>query len=58
MVVDAPETKIVDTFRIACDGGGEALGHPKVWLQIPTDRDGLSALIVTVKSFTETLRLN
>ena len=38
MVVDAPETKIVDTFRIACDGGGGALGHPKVWLQIPTDR--------------------
>jgi len=28
----------VDTFRVACDGGDGALGHPKVWLQIPTDR--------------------
>ena len=38
MVVEAPETKVVDTFRVACDGGDGALGHPKVWLQIPADR--------------------
>ncbi len=38
MVVDAPETKIVNTFRVSCDGGGGALGHPKVWLQIPMDK--------------------
>lgn len=34
---DVPETEIVDTFRIACDGGGPASGHPRVWLQIPHD---------------------
>ncbi len=32
-----PETKIVDSYRIACDGGEGALGHPRVWLQIPHD---------------------
>jgi uncharacterized Zn-finger protein len=32
-----PETKVVDTYRIACDGGEGALGHPRVWLQIPKD---------------------
>ncbi len=35
MVTAAPETKVVDSFRVACDGGGGALGHPRVWLQIP-----------------------
>ncbi|MEE9388481.1 MAG: zinc-finger domain-containing protein [Paracoccaceae bacterium] len=34
MTIDAPETEIVDTNRIACDGGGAAHGHPRVWLQI------------------------
>lgn len=34
-----PETDIVKTRRIACDGasdipGGAALGHPRVWLEI------------------------
>jgi len=32
--IDAPETEEVPTRRIACDGGGGALGHPRVWLQI------------------------
>ena len=32
-----PETKIVDSYRIACDGGEGALGHPRVWLQIAKD---------------------
>ncbi|MEM9496022.1 MAG: zinc-finger domain-containing protein [Pseudomonadota bacterium] len=27
----APEIIYVDKTRIACDGGGGALGHPKVW---------------------------
>ena len=35
MSTPAPETKIVDSFRVACDGGEGALGHPRVWLQIP-----------------------
>jgi len=37
MTTAAPETKIVDQWRIACDGGDGALGHPRVWLQIPKE---------------------
>ena len=37
MTTYVPETKIVDGFRIACDGGEGMLGHPRVWLQIPSD---------------------
>jgi uncharacterized Zn-finger protein len=37
MVTKAPETRIVDSYRIHCDGGEGALGHPRVWLQIPQD---------------------
>ena len=38
MVTQAPETRIVDSYRVACDGGDGALGHPRVWLQIPQER--------------------
>ena len=38
MTIDAPETKTVHQRRIACDGGGPGLGHPRVWLQIPLDK--------------------
>ncbi len=38
MSAEAPETEIVDTWRVACDGGEGALGHPRVWLQIPRER--------------------
>ena len=31
------QKKIVDVYRIACDGETGALGHPRVWLQIPED---------------------
>lgn len=34
MTLQAPETRIVDKMRIACDGNEGALGHPRVWLQI------------------------
>ena len=37
MVTQAPETRIVDNYRVACDGGEGALGHPRVWLQIPRE---------------------
>ncbi|MEL7093433.1 MAG: zinc-finger domain-containing protein [Pseudomonadota bacterium] len=37
MTIAPPETKIVHTRRIACDGGEGALGHPRVWLQIAED---------------------
>ena len=38
MTIKAPEIKIVDSHRIACDGGEGPLGHPRVWLQIPDDK--------------------
>jgi uncharacterized Zn-finger protein len=34
MSIDAPETRIVHHARVACDGNGGTLGHPKVYLQI------------------------
>jgi uncharacterized Zn-finger protein len=34
----APETEIVREWRVACDGSGAALGHPRVWLQISHER--------------------
>ncbi|WP_442867746.1 zinc-finger domain-containing protein [Caulobacter sp. NIBR2454] len=30
----APETVTVRSHRIACDGVGGALGHPRVWLEM------------------------
>ncbi|PWE32247.1 zinc-finger domain-containing protein [Maritimibacter sp. 55A14] len=37
MPLDAPETEIVTKTRIFCDGGAEALGHPRVWYTIPPE---------------------
>ncbi|MBK5934704.1 putative Zn-finger protein [Rhodovulum imhoffii] len=37
-MTDAPETEIVSQWRVACDGSGPGLGHPRVWLQIPQDK--------------------
>lgn len=34
---DAPETLMVDDHKVSCDGGGGALGHPKVWYEIGHD---------------------
>jgi uncharacterized Zn-finger protein len=34
MSVDAPETIIVNATRVVCDGGGGALGHPRVYLEM------------------------
>jgi uncharacterized Zn-finger protein len=34
MASDIPETVTVNERRVACDGSGGALGHPKVFLQI------------------------
>ncbi len=31
---EAPETIEVDDTRVACDGGGGALGHPRVYLEM------------------------
>jgi uncharacterized Zn-finger protein len=32
--VDHPEKLEVTTNRVTCDGGGGAMGHPKVWYTI------------------------
>ncbi len=37
MTIEAPETQVVTTWKVACDGGEGALGHPRVWLSIPQD---------------------
>jgi uncharacterized Zn-finger protein len=37
MAIEAPETEVVDSWRVACDGDDGALGHPRVWLQIPRE---------------------
>jgi uncharacterized Zn-finger protein len=36
MAQDAPEVVEVEKTRVACDGGG-ASGHPRVWLQMPSN---------------------
>jgi uncharacterized Zn-finger protein len=38
MPIAPPETEIVDAWRVSCDGGEGALGHPRVWYSIPRDR--------------------
>lgn len=38
MAAPAPETIEVTQSRIACDGGGGAGGHPRVWLQVDPDK--------------------
>lgn len=38
MSLAAPETQVVTTWKVACDGGEGALGHPRVYLTIPHDR--------------------
>ena len=37
MSTTAPETQTVTTWKVACDGGEGALGHPRVWLTIPAE---------------------
>jgi len=34
MPVDVPEIAETDQHRVSCDGGGGALGHPRVWLEM------------------------
>ena len=33
---EAPEIEVVNSARIACDGGGGALGHPRVYYDLHT----------------------
>jgi len=34
MLADPPEVVLVDTTRVACEGVGGALGHPKVFMEM------------------------
>ncbi len=34
---DMPETVITESRKVSCDGGGGALGHPKVWYEMGDD---------------------
>jgi uncharacterized Zn-finger protein len=34
MLADPPESVLVDTTRVSCDGVGGALGHPKVFMEM------------------------
>lgn len=33
----APESEVVNTWRVCCDGGAAGLGHPRVWMTIPRE---------------------
>ncbi len=44
MSIPAPETKIVNAWRIACDGGDGALGHPRVWYTVPKNAEGVECM--------------
>lgn len=33
-VFDPPEIVMVNTHRVSCNGGGGALGHPRVWYEM------------------------
>ena len=35
--VSQTDTIHVTSDRVACDGNGDALGHPRVWLTLGTD---------------------
>jgi uncharacterized Zn-finger protein len=35
--MDHPEVILVTSKKVACDGGGGALGHPKVWYDMFED---------------------
>ena len=38
MSPEKPEIRFVEEFRLYCDGGEGALGHPLVWMQIPPEQ--------------------
>ncbi len=33
-----PEVKVVSAYQVSCDGGEGALGHPRVYYQIPREQ--------------------
>ncbi len=39
MTIDPPEIRTVTTRKVCCDADQGALGHPRVWLHIPHERN-------------------
>jgi NADH dehydrogenase (ubiquinone) Fe-S protein 6 len=39
MPIAAPETRYIDSRQVACDGDDGPLGHPRVYLKMPTSGD-------------------
>ena len=37
MVDKESDVVVVNTSKVMCDGGGGALGHPRVWYRIPVE---------------------
>jgi uncharacterized Zn-finger protein len=37
-LVPPPEVIEVSQIRVSCDGGGGALGHPRVWMTIAPEK--------------------
>lgn len=37
MTIAPPEIEVVTEWRVSCDGGEGALGHPRVWLSVSHD---------------------
>lgn len=37
--MEPPETKETETAEVVCDGGGGALGHPRVFLNMGEKRE-------------------
>ncbi|MDA5192700.1 zinc-finger domain-containing protein [Govanella unica] len=37
MIQEAPETVLVSSHAVSCDGGEGALGHPRVYLNLGSD---------------------
>ncbi len=35
--VEPPEVEVVTKRHVWCDGGEGALGHPRVWMEIPEE---------------------
>ncbi|MFT6451559.1 MAG: putative Zn-finger protein [Halocynthiibacter sp.] len=58
MTIQAPETEIVTQWRVACDGGEGALGHPRVWLQIPEDQGFVECGYCDKKFVHESAKMN
>tara|TARA_B100000780_G_scaffold75194_1_gene50578 strand:- start:213 stop:509 length:297 start_codon:yes stop_codon:yes gene_type:complete len=51
MPTQVPETQSTNKKRFACDGGDDALGHPRIWLQIPEPQGGSNVPTAIVNTY-------